>query len=550
MIKMQSLLIRCGPFQRIIPLVSGGLSGFGRNIASRSLTLSSASTQARSSGVGASGPGEKRHNKNTQKRTVHGVAKQQTFPDAPEIPPCDHQPNKYEGMSYEDARQVRNESINPALFTYYRNPVMLHHGKMQWLWDVAGKRYLDLFGGIVTVSVGHCHPHVTDALVKQAHNLWHTTNIYMHPAIHQYAKDLRAKLPEHLNVIYFVNSGTDANDMAVQMARMYTGSYDVISFRNAYHGASPNLLGLTAMSSWIYPIPSGFGMRNTMNADCYRGLWGGKFCRDSPVQTDRDCDCTVECKAKDLYLEQYAEVLRYSTGKKIAGFFAEGIQGVGGTVQYPKGLLAEMYKLTREKGGVCISDEVQTGFGRLGSHFWGFESHGIMPDIVTMAKGIGNGFPLGAVVTTSEIAATMKEALHFNTYGGNPLSCAVGSAVLEVIDNEGLQANSENVGTHLLLELAKLRDEFEVVGDVRGKGLMIGMEMVADKETRAPLPPDEMMDIWEDTKEMGLLIGKGGFYGQVFRIKPPMCITKDDADFTVAVIRQALLRHRDRQAKK
>ncbi|XP_072169078.1 alanine--glyoxylate aminotransferase 2, mitochondrial-like [Diadema setosum] len=483
-------------------------------------------------------------------RSVHyDVAQKQELANGVTMPPCDFTPKEYKGIGFEDAKEVRANYLNPALATYYKKPLMVHQGHMQWLWDVDGKRYLDLFGGIVTVSVGHCHPHVKEALKRQADSLWHTTNIYMHPAIHQYAKELRAKLPEHLKVIYFVNSGSEANDMAVQMARLYSGAYDVLSFRNAYHGASPHLLGLTALSTWFYPTPNSFGIKNTINPDVFRGPWGGKHCRDSPVQTVRNCDCTDNCQAKDMYLEQYDDVLRFSASKKVAGFFAESVQGVGGTVQYPKGILKEYFRMTRERGGVCISDEVQTGFGRMGSHFWGFETHDVQPDIVTMAKGIGNGIPLAAVATTTEIAATMAGALHFNTYGGNPLSCAVGSAVLEVIDNEGLQANSAAVGTHLLLELEKLRDEFEIVGDVRGKGLMIGVEMVTDKKSRNPLPVPEFMDIWEDTKEMGILLGRGGYYGTVFRIKPPMCITKEDADFAVAVLRQALLKHRDRQAK-
>jgi len=462
----------------------------------------------------------------------------------PAMPPCDFTPQSYKGPTYDQVTSIRQENLTPALLTYYKKPVLIHQGHMQWLFDHDGQRYLDLFGGIVTVSVGHCHPKPLKALEEQANLLWHTTNIYLHPKIHEYAEKLIAKMPPHLNTVYFVNSGSDANDLATLMARMYTGRFDILSFRNAYHGASPYLMGLTSLSTWRYSVPSGFGMHQTMNPDVYRGPWGGRNCRDSPVQTNRDCSCGPNsCQAADMYFEQLADVIRHSMPKAgLAGFFAESIQGVGGTVQFPKGFLKRAFDLVKEKGGVCISDEVQTGFGRTGEHYWGFQDHGVEPDIVTMAKGIGNGFPLAAVVTTREIAQTMKasHALHFNTYGGNPLSCAVGSAVLDAIDEDGCQEISRDVGTYLLEQLATLRGQFDIVGDVRGKGLMIGVEMVRDQASREPLPVEKVNDVWERCKDMGVLLGKGGLYSNVLRIKPPMCITRDDADFALAILRKAL----------
>jgi len=247
-------------------------------------------------------------------------------------------------------------------------------------------------------------------------------------------------------------------------------------------------------------------------------------------------------------MHQLDELIRYSLpkGNSVAGFFAESIQGVGGTVQYPKGYLKAAFARVRELGGVCISDEVQTGFGRTGDHFWGFQGHDVVPDIVTMAKGMGNGFPMGAVVTTPEIAATMSQALHFNTFGGNPMASRVGMAVLDVMEQEQTMQNSKEVGTYLLQKLVKLVDRYRIVGDVRGKGLMIGIEMVEDKETKKPLNPAAMMDIWDRTKEGGVLIGKGGFYGSVFRLKPPMIVNKEDADLTVAVIEEAIKRTQDK----
>ncbi|XP_072113586.1 alanine--glyoxylate aminotransferase 2, mitochondrial isoform X8 [Mobula birostris] len=283
-----------------------------------------------------------------------------------------------------------------------------------------------------------------------------------------------------------------------------------------------------------------------MCPDVYRGLWGGSKCRDSPVQTTRSCNChsdTGECQAREAYLSEFRELLLSAAPLRLAGFIAEPIQGVNGVVQYPRGFLSEAANIVRARGGLYISDEVQTGFGRLGSHFWGFQSLGVTPDIITTAKGIANGFPMGAVVTTPDIAACMGEALSFNTFGGGPLACAIGSAVLQVIDEEGLMQNAEARGTDLMLQLSDLRKEFEVVGDVRGKGLMVGLELVRSKESREPLPPTDMRRIWEDCKEMGLLLGIGGIFGQTFRLKPPMCISQEDVDFAVAVLRLALQRH-------
>ncbi|KAK2170495.1 hypothetical protein NP493_1149g00072 [Ridgeia piscesae] len=470
-----------------------------------------------------------------------------TSTGVPQLPPCDFKPQPYKGLPYDRVGQIRRENLSPGTLTFYKRPVLVHQGHMQWLFDHEGRRYLDMFAGIVTVSVGHSHPKVVQTLKEQADLLWHTTNIYWHPKIHEYAEKLASKMPGDLKVVYFVNSGSEANDLAMLMARMHTRRYDVISFRNAYHGTSPYMMGVTALGNWRFQVPAGFGVQQTINPDVYRGPWGGAHCRDSPVQTERTCACAAgECQACDGYVDQLQDVLRHShpqTG--IAGFFAESIQGVGGTVQYPKGYLKKAFELVREKGGVCISDEVQTGLGRTGDHYWGFEMHDVIPDIVTMAKGMGNGIPLAAVVTTPEIAACMSpsNAVHFNTFGGNPLSCAVGSTVLDVLEEDKCQERCRVVGTYLLEQLSTLRDEFDIVGDVRGKGLMVGLELVADKESKKPLPPSEMAAIFEATKDMGLLIGKSGLYGTCLRIKPPMCITQDDVDFTVAVLRKAFTDH-------
>ncbi|KAG8599122.1 hypothetical protein GDO81_002882, partial [Engystomops pustulosus] len=363
---------------------------------------------------------------------LHAVSCRCLSSNALRMPPCAFVPEKYESLPYEHVLEVRRKNLSAALSTYYKKPLLLHQGHMQWLFDQEGQRYLDMFGGIVTVSVGHCHPKVTEAAKKQLDRLWHTTNIYLHSPIHEYAEKLTSRLPGKLKVLYMTNSGSEANDLALYMARIYTGNYDVISLRSGYHGASPYALGMTAVSAYKPGVANGLGCHTTMCPDVFRGIWGGSHCRDSPVQTSRTCSCSPgSCEAKDKYIEQLKETLETSAARSIAAFIAEPIMGVGGVVQYPKGFLKAAYEVVRERGGLCIADEVQTGFGRTGSHFWGFQTHEVMPDIVTMAKGIGNGFPMAAVVTTEEIANSFARALHFNTFGGNPIACTIGSAVLD-----------------------------------------------------------------------------------------------------------------------
>ncbi|XP_020026063.1 alanine--glyoxylate aminotransferase 2, mitochondrial [Castor canadensis] len=469
----------------------------------------------------------------------------------PSMPPCDILPERYQSLTYSRALEIHKQHLSPMVTAYFQKPLLLYQGHMEWLFDSEGNRYLDFFSGIVTVSVGHCHPKVNMVAQKQLNRLWHTSSVFFHPPMHEYAEKLSALLPEPLKVIFLVNSGSEANDLAMLMARAHSNNTDIISFRGAYHGCSPYILGLTNVGTFKMELPSGMGCQSTMCPDVFHGPWGGSHCRDSPVQTIRKCSCAPDCcQAKEQYIEQFQDTLNTSVAKSIAGFFAEPIQGVNGVVQYPKGFLKEAFKLVRERGGVCIADEVQTGFGRLGSHFWGFQTHDVLPDIVTMAKGIGNGFPMAAVVTTPEIAKSLaKRLLHFNTFGGNPVACAIGSVVLEVIKEENLQENSQEVGTYMLLKLAKLRDEFDIVGDVRGKGLMIGIEMVQDKMSRQPLPREEINQIHEDCKDMGLLVGRGGIFSQTFRLVPPMCVTKPEVDFAVEVFRSALIQHIERKAK-
>jgi alanine-glyoxylate transaminase/(R)-3-amino-2-methylpropionate-pyruvate transaminase len=438
------------------------------------------------------------------------------------LPPTDFAPKPYSGPSAEEVLAMRKEFLSPAIFHYYKKPLMIVEGKAQWLFDEKGRRYLDGIGGIVTVSCGHCHPHVVAAAHRQNELLQHTTTIYLNPNIAVYAKALAAKMPGDLKVVYLVNSGSEANDLALLMARAYTGCYDMLALRNGYHGGSQSTMGLTSHHTWKFNVPHGFGVQHAVLPDLYRGPHG----RDDP-------------EAGRKYAEDLKSLVQFGTSGKLAGFIAESIQGVGGTVVYPEGYLRHAYAHVRAAGGLCIADEVQTGFGRTGTHFWGFETQGVIPDIVTMAKGIGNGAAMAAVVTTPKIAQTLASRIHFNTFGGNPVASAQGLAVLEVIEREGLQANSLRIGNHLKAGFERLAAKHSLIGDVRGLGLMLGIELVKDRATKEPAK-DECAAVFEACRELGLLIGKGGLWGNTLRIKPPMIFTAGDADFMLAVLDEAL----------
>jgi len=441
---------------------------------------------------------------------------------APTLPPFDHDPRKYTGPSAAEVLAQRRQFLNPGIFLYYKNPLMLVEGKRQYVWDETGRRYLDGIGGIVTISVGHCHPHVVAAANQQNETLQHSTTIYLHPNVGAYAEKLAAKLPGELKVCYFVNSGSEATDLALLMARAHTGNYDVIALRNGYHGGNASGMSVTAHSTWKYNVPHSFGVHHAMEPYPYRGPYG---------YDDADAGRKYAADVKSL--------IDYATPGRVAAFIAESIQGVGGVVEFPTGYLQHTYEHIRTAGGMCIADEVQSGFGRTGMHFWGFETQGVIPDIVTMAKGIGNGCALAAVVTTSKIAQSLVGKVHFNTFGGNPVVTAVGKAVLEVIEQEKLQQNAHKIGRHIKDGLERLKVKHPVIGDVRGQGLMLGVELVKDRRTKEPAKA-ECAEVLERARELGLLLGKGGLWGQTIRFAPPMCITQADAAFTLEVFDAAL----------
>ena len=439
-------------------------------------------------------------------------------PATPTLPPCDHRPRPYAGPAKDEVLALRKQFLNPTIFTYYAKPLMIVEGHMQYLYDETGRRYLDGFGGIVTVSVGHCHPKIVAAVNRQNEILQHTTTIYLNPCVAEYARDLAGRMPGDLKVCYFVNSGSEANDLAILMARAFTGNFDVLALRNCYHGGSMQTMGLTSHHTWKFNVPHSFGVHHAIFPDRLRGPYG----YDDP-------------QAGPKYAADVQNLIEFGTPGRVAAFIAESIQGVGGAVVFPDGYLKAAYEHVRAAGGLCIADEVQSGFARTGSHFWGFETQGVIPDIVTMAKGIGNGAALAAVVTTPAIAQALTSRIHFNTFGGNPVTCTQGRAVLQVIEEEGIQANAARIGTLLKSGFDALERKYDIIGDVRGLGLMLGIELVKDRTSKAPAK-EECIRVFERCRELGLLIGKGGLHGNVLRIKPPMCLTAADADFMLDVL--------------
>ncbi len=442
----------------------------------------------------------------------------------PKLPACAHVPEPYDGPPKDEVLAIRRQYLTPGLVTYYREPLLIVEGHMQYLYDERGTRYLDAFAGIVTVSVGHCHPYVVEKVRKQVGKLQHTTTIYMHPTIGAFGKKLAEHMPagSGLAVSYFTNSGSEANELATLMSREFTGRSEVISLRNGYHGGTSATMGLTAHGNWKFKSNPPIAVKNATPGYCYRCPYGLTY-----------PSCDVKC-ATDM-----ESLIRYETSGEPACFIGEPIQGVGGTVTPPPEYFKIVYDIVRKFGGLVIADEVQTGFGRTGEHFWGFENWGVTPDLVTMAKGIGNGAPIGACVTRPEIAKTMTNRVHFNTFGGNPISMTQGLATLEVIDNENIQQNAKLVGGHLKNRLLELQERQPLIGEVRGMGLMLGVELVRDRKSKEPANT-ETSEIMEKCRERGLLLGKGGLYGNVLRIKPPMCLTKDDANFLVDCLEESL----------
>jgi alanine-glyoxylate transaminase/(R)-3-amino-2-methylpropionate-pyruvate transaminase len=415
----------------------------------------------------------------------------------------------------------RQTFLSPALRTFqaYSRPLVLQRGDAQYLWDVDGKKYLDLMAQNLCISVGYNHPLVNSEVKKQIERMAHCTTMYFQALPAHLAEELVARFPGGIDwVAHFVNSGSEAIDLAILMARLFTGHFEIIALRNCYHGLQLGPMSLTGIQSCRQPVPAAHGIVHVANPDAYRGIFGA---------------------AVQPYLDELDNAIRASTPGRIAGFIAEPIQGFGGVMPLLPGYLAGAFERTRAAGGVCIVDEVQTGFTRTGANYWGFQTHGVLPDIVVLGKGIGNGFPLSAVIARREIAEAMSGKKFFNTYGCNPVSCTAGRAVLRGVDEDCTQENAKTLGDYLKLQLTQLMARHALVGDVRGSGLMMGVELVKERDTKAPAEGTAGL-VAEHARENGLIVGKGGVFGNVLRINPPLCIEKSDIDFAVDILDRGL----------
>ena len=417
------------------------------------------------------------------------------------------------------ARRNKFYAASQHKFIPFKDPMVFKKGSMQYLYDAEDRQYIDLLGMNVCISVGHSHPKVVAAAQEQAAELTHCTTMFYHPVPAHLAEELTATLPQgHDWVVHFTNSGAEAVDLAMTIARTYTGHQDLLALRTGYHGPTAAAQSVTGIASWRHPGMPGH-VAFVPEPNQYRGIFG-------------------ENAGAAPYLNEIERTISSATEGRIAGMIVEPVQGYGGIIAMPEGYLSGAAERVRAAGGLFIADEVQAGFGRTGDHMWGFEADGVVPDIIVMAKGIGNGFPLGAVVTHKKIAAPMAEKFMFHTYGANPTSCAAGRAVLDVIKTDKVQQNAKIVGGALYQRLLDLKDKHHAIGDVRGKGLMLAIEMVKDRKTKEP-DRETTAAVFENCRDSGLILSKSGPTQSVLRMVPPMCLNLDDVEVVAEGLDQA-----------
>ena len=418
---------------------------------------------------------------------------------------------------------ARHRVIGPNLSIGYRDPVKVIRGWMQYLYDESGRRYIDAYNNVP--HVGHCHPRVVQAAADQMRVL-NTNTRYLHDTLVRYAERLTATLPDPLRVCYFVNSGSEANELALRLARAHTGRRDLIVLDAAYHG---NTTTLVAISPYKFNGPGGEGVQPWVHTVPIPDVYRGPYKKNDPRAGDKYAG----------FVRAAIDALR-ATDAGLAGYIAESAPSVGGQIIFPPGYLTAVYQAVREAGGVCIADEVQTAFGRLGTDFYAFESQRVVPDIVVLGKPIGNGYPIGAVITTPAIAASFDNGMEFfSTFGGSTVSCAVGLAVLDVVEGERLQQHAQRVGGQLLDVLRTLANRHALIGDVRGAGLFIGVELVRSRETLEPATA-EAACVVNRMREEGILLGTDGPYANVLKIRPPMPFADADADAVVRTLNRVL----------
>ncbi len=409
--------------------------------------------------------------------------------------------------------ESHREHLFPWVKPYYADPPVLEEAEGVWVRDSEGREYLDLFSGILTTSVGHCNPDVLDAVEAQMRRLGHTSTLYVSEPQVEVAETLAELTPEGLGRSAFTNSGTEAIETAITAACLHTGRSEIVVLRYAYSGRSILATNVTGHAPWR-PMPSSIpGISHARAPYVYR----------SPLGEDAS-----EAEHVDFFIDDLVEVVETTTSGRPAALLVESIQGVGGFVVPPPGYLRRAAEVIRSYGGLFIADEVQTGFGRTGDHWFGVEHDGVTPDIMVMAKGIANGFPVGATVARDEVAESWT-AKSISTFGGNPVSMAAARATMEVMRREDVPARSAALGGRIRAAFEELKDEHEWIGDVRGRGLMQAMELVEDRETKEP-SPRMAGALLEAAKDEGVLVGVGGLNGHVVRVGPSMLITEDEVE--------------------
>ncbi|HEY0079021.1 MAG TPA: aspartate aminotransferase family protein [Pyrinomonadaceae bacterium] len=431
-------------------------------------------------------------------------------------------------MSTAEQKPTQSETVRkhkeflfPAVATYYQEPLALVRGEGEYVWDDAGNRYLDCFGGVLTVSVGHANPKVTEAIVEQVRTLSHTSTLYANKPQSDLAEKLHQITPGRLKKSFFTSTGTEADDTAIMAAKLHTGRHELVVLRHSYSGRSATALSAVGHSTWR-PLPAQVaGIVHARAPYCYR----------CPLKLSYP-ECGLAC-AEDI-----EDVIMTTTTGEIAAFMAEPILGVGGFIVPPPGYFERAVEITRKHGGLFIADEVQTGWGRTGDKWFGIEHWNVEPDIITSAKGMGNGVPIGMTTATPEVADSYP-GITFSTFGGNPVSMAAALAVIKVIEDEDLRKNAATVGAHLRARLEELKEKHAIIGDVRGLGLMQAIELVKDRETKEP-HPQAVLRIFEETKRRGVLVGKGGLYGNVIRTGMMLNSTKEHVDELIEALDAAL----------
>jgi 4-aminobutyrate aminotransferase len=415
--------------------------------------------------------------------------------------------------------EKQHKYLWPNHILYYTDPLPLDHGEGLYVWDTDGNRYLDFFGGILTTSVGHNHPKVVEAAREQTGKLIHSSTLYPNENHVRLAEKIAEITPGDLETSYFHNSGSEANEAAVLLAQIYTGNREIVALRHGYSGKTQLAMSLTAQSTWRMGPTFSPDIKHAHNAYCFR----------CPLKLEYP-SCDVAC-AQDV-----EDVIRTQTSGRIAAVLMEPIQGVGGFVTPPPEYFKIVAEIAREYGGLVIIDEVQTGFGRTGDHWFGIQHWDVQPDIMTMAKGIANGFPLSNCITRSEIAEAMKGAgLTISTFGGNPVSTAASLATIEVIEEEAPPDRTRKLGDRLRAGLDSMAEKYPLIGEVRGKGLMQGVEMVSDPAGKEPAP-QAVNQLFEEARQRGLLIGKGGLYGNALRIAPALTVTEEQVDEALLIL--------------